>query len=123
VHHLAPPLLAKKNAKGELVKRPFGPWIRPAFSLLAKMKGLRGTAFDIFGHTEERKMERQLIADYRASIEALLAKGLTAARLPLAVDIARIPEEIRGYGHVKERHLRVARPKWDGLMAQWQAQD
>jgi indolepyruvate ferredoxin oxidoreductase len=121
VHHLAPPLLAKKNAKGELVKRSFGPWIRPAFGLLAKMKGLRGTAFDVFGFTAERKMERALIKEYRDSIAALLAKGLTAERLPLAVDIARIPEEIRGYGHVKERHLHAARAKWDGLMAQWRA--
>ncbi|MFN3303020.1 MAG: indolepyruvate ferredoxin oxidoreductase family protein [Roseateles sp.] len=121
VHHLAPPLLAKKNAKGESVKRPFGGWVRPAFGLLAKLKGLRGTAFDVFGYTEERRTERALIGEYRASIEALLAKGLTAERLALATDIARIPEEIRGYGHVKERHLHAARAKWDGLMAQWRA--
>nr|WP_295081401.1 indolepyruvate ferredoxin oxidoreductase family protein [uncultured Roseateles sp.] len=121
VHHLAPPLLAKKNEKGELVKQQMGAWIRPAFGLLAKLKGLRGTAFDIFGHTEERKTERALIAEYRASIEAILAKGLTAERLKLAVDIARIPEEIRGYGHVKERHLQAARAKWASLMGQWQA--
>ncbi|ALT79359.1 indolepyruvate ferredoxin oxidoreductase family protein [Paucibacter sp. KCTC 42545] len=121
IHHLAPPLLAKKNEKGELVKQQMGAWIRPAFGLLAKLKGLRGTAFDIFGHTEERKTERALIAEYRASIEAILAKGLTAERLKLAVDIARIPEEIRGYGHVKERHLKAARAKWASLMGQWQA--
>ncbi|HEY9108012.1 MAG TPA: indolepyruvate ferredoxin oxidoreductase family protein [Roseateles sp.] len=121
VHHLAPPLLAKKNSKGELVKRPFGGWIRPAFGLLAKLKGLRGTAFDVFGYTAERRMERALMNEYRASIDALLAKGLTAERLALAVDIARIPEEIRGYGHVKERHLHAARAKWDALMAQWKA--
>ncbi|MET0520044.1 MAG: DUF6537 domain-containing protein, partial [Burkholderiaceae bacterium] len=120
VHHLAPPLIAKKNSKGELVKQQMGGWIRPAFGLLAKMKGLRGTALDVFGYTEERKTERALIQEYRASIEALLAKGLTAERLQLATDIARIPEEIRGYGHVKERHLAAARPKWQGLMAQWQ---
>ncbi|MEL4180146.1 indolepyruvate ferredoxin oxidoreductase family protein [Roseateles sp. PN1] len=121
IHHLAPPLLAKKNEKGELVKQQMGAWIRPAFGLLAKLKGLRGTAFDIFGHTEERKTERALINEYRASIEAILAKGLTAERLKLAVDIARIPEEIRGYGHVKERHLKAARAKWASLMGQWQA--
>ena len=121
VHHLAPPLLAKKNDKGELVKQQMGGWIRPAFSVLAKLKGLRGTALDIFGYTAERKMERQLIQDYRASIEQILAKGLTAERLALATDIARIPEEIRGYGHVKERHVHAARAKWDGLMKQWQA--
>ena len=121
VHHLAPPLFAKKNEKGELVKQQMGGWIRPAFGILAKLKGLRGTALDIFGYTAERKMERQLIQDYRASIEQLLTKGLTAERLALATDIARIPEEIRGYGHVKERHVHAARAKWDGLMKQWQA--
>ncbi|MBB4843060.1 indolepyruvate ferredoxin oxidoreductase [Paucibacter oligotrophus] len=119
VHHLAPPLLAKKNAKGELIKQQMGAWVRPAFGLLAKLKGLRGTALDLFGHTEERKQERALIADYRSAVEAILAKGLTAERLNLAVEIARIPEEIRGYGHVKERHLKAARAKWEGLTAQW----
>ncbi len=118
VHHLAPPLTAKKNDRGELVKQPFGPWMRSAFGLLARMKGLRGTALDIFGRTGERRMERALIAEYRACIEELL-QGLNAGNLALAVEIARIPEEIRGYGHVKERHLKAARPKWDGLMAQW----
>ena len=122
VHHLAPPLMAKKNDKGELIKQQMGGWIRPAFGLLAKMKGLRGGALDVFGYTEERKTERALIGEYRASIEAILAKGLTAERLSLAADIARIPEEIRGYGHVKHRHLVAARAKWAGLMAQWQQQ-
>jgi indolepyruvate ferredoxin oxidoreductase len=118
VHHLAPPLLAKKNERGELVKRPFGGWVRPAFSLLAKMKFLRGTALDVFGRSAERKTERALIGEYRACIDTLL-QGLTAEKLPLAVEIARIPEEIRGYGHVKERHLAAARVKWQQLMAQW----
>ncbi|OWQ83139.1 indolepyruvate ferredoxin oxidoreductase [Roseateles aquatilis] len=120
VHHLAPPMLARKNAKGELQKRAFGGWVRPAMGVLAKMKGLRGTALDPFGHTEERKMERQLIQDYRATIDAILAKGLTAERLPVAVDLARIPEDIRGYGHVKERHVKAARLKWDQLTKRWQ---
>jgi indolepyruvate ferredoxin oxidoreductase len=120
VHHLAPPLFAARNDQGELVKKPFGAWIRPAFGLLAKLKGLRGTAFDVFGYTEERRTERALIGEYRAAIEELLA-GLTADRLPLAVEIARLPEEIRGYGHVKERHLKAARAKWAGLMARWRA--
>jgi indolepyruvate ferredoxin oxidoreductase len=116
--HLAPPLLAKTNDKGEMVKKPYGPWMLKAFGLLAKMKGLRGGAFDVFGKTEERKMERALIVEYRASIEELL-RGLNAETLPLAVEIARIPEEIRGYGPVKARHLATAKPKWDRLMAQW----
>jgi indolepyruvate ferredoxin oxidoreductase len=82
------------------------------------MKGLRGTALDLFGKTEERRMERQLLADYEACIAELL-KGLSADKLPLAAEIARMPEEIRGYGHVKERHVKAARAKWDGLMAKW----
>ena len=118
VHHLAPPAIAKKNAKGELVKQPFGPWMRTAFAWLAKMKGLRGTAFDPFGRSEERKTERALIGEYRAAIDELLVT-LTADKLPLAVEIARIPEDIRGYGHVKERHLKAARAKWVGLTARW----
>jgi indolepyruvate ferredoxin oxidoreductase len=120
VHHLAPPLLAKRNNKGELVKQPFGPWMRSAFGVLAKLKGVRGTAFDIFGRSAERRTERALIGQYRACIDELL-RGLDAERLGLAAEIARIPEEIRGYGHVKARHLAAARSKWDGLMLQWRA--
>jgi indolepyruvate ferredoxin oxidoreductase len=120
VHHLAPPAVAKRNAKGELVKKPFGPWVRKLFPWLAKMKALRGTALDVFGKTEERRMERQLLADYQACIEELL-KSLNADKLALAAEIARIPEEIRGYGHVKERHVKAARAKWDGLMTRWRA--
>jgi indolepyruvate ferredoxin oxidoreductase len=120
VHHLAPPLIAKRNAKGELVKQPFGPWMRKAFVVLAKLKGLRGTQFDVFGRTQERRTERALIGQYKACIEELL-RDLSPGRLSLAAEIARIPEEIRGYGHVKARHLAAARSKWDGLMLQWRA--
>ncbi|MBP8029455.1 MAG: 2-oxoacid:acceptor oxidoreductase family protein, partial [Giesbergeria sp.] len=121
VHHLAPPLVAKKNDKGELIKQSFGPWVRSAFGLLTKMKGLRGGALDIFGKTAERQMERALIAEYRACIDELLS-GLTPERLALAARIARIPEDIRGYGHIKERHLQAARVQWADLMAQWRGQ-
>jgi indolepyruvate ferredoxin oxidoreductase len=121
VHHLAPPMIAKRNAKGELVKQPFGPWMRTAFAWLAKFKGLRGTALDPFGKTEERRTERALIGEYRAAIDELL-QGLTAEKLPLAVEIARLPEDIRGYGHVKERHLAAARAKWTRSMAAWREQ-
>jgi len=120
VHHLAPPLLAKRNDKGELVKQAYGPWMRKAFGVLARLKGLRGTAFDPFGRTEERRAERALIQEYRACIDELLG-GLQADRLALAVEIANIPQDIRGYGHVKERHLKSARSKWDALMARWRA--
>jgi indolepyruvate ferredoxin oxidoreductase len=119
-YHLAPPAIAKRNEKGELVKQRFGPWMQTAFRLLARMKGLRGGPFDIFGRTEERRTERALIGEYRASIDEVLAT-LSAANLAQAVEIARIPEEIRGYGHVKERHLAAARPKWAALMSAWRA--
>ncbi|MDH1901047.1 indolepyruvate ferredoxin oxidoreductase family protein [Comamonas aquatica] len=120
VHHLAPPLSAAKDAQGHLVKKSYQPWIRSAFGVLAKLKGLRGTPLDLFGRTAERRTERALIVEYRDCIAQLLPQ-LTADRLELAVQIARIPEDIRGYGHVKERHLAAARSKWQGLMQQWQA--
>jgi indolepyruvate ferredoxin oxidoreductase len=119
-YHLAPPLIAKKNDKGELIKQPFGPWMLTAFKLLARLKGLRGTALDIFGKTEERKMERALIVEYRETIDELL-RDLNADNLALAVQIAHVPEDIRGYGHVKARHLATARPKWAALMNEWRA--
>jgi indolepyruvate ferredoxin oxidoreductase len=118
VHHLAPPLLARTNNHGELVKRAFGPWMRHGMAWLAKMKSLRGTALDVFGRTEERRTERALITEYQACITELLA-SLNAGNLAAAAEIARVPEEIRGYGHVKNRHLAAVRPKWDRLMAQW----
>jgi indolepyruvate ferredoxin oxidoreductase len=91
-----------------------------AFRTLAKLKGLRGTAFDPFGRTEERRTERALIVEYREAIEEVL-RTLGPANLALAIEIARVPEMIRGYGHVKQRHLEAVRPKWDALMADWRA--
>ena len=118
VHHLAPPATAKRNDQGELVKQPFGPWVRKLFGVLAALKGLRGGALDYFGRNAERRMEVALIKQYRDCIDELL-QGLSADKLALAAQIARIPEDIRGFGHVKERHLKAARAKWDDLMAQW----
>ncbi|MFC0136263.1 indolepyruvate ferredoxin oxidoreductase [Massilia eurypsychrophila] len=118
--HLAPPLLAKHNKEGHLIKQEFGPWMMKAFGLLAKLKGLRGGALDVFGYTAERRMERALIGEYRQTVGALLAK-LTADNLLSAVAIASIPEDIRGYGHVKERHLRAAKAKEAALLAAFDA--
>ncbi len=118
VHHLAPPLIAKTNDRGELVKRPFGPWMRSAFGVLAKLKGLRGSALDVFGRSQDRRTERALIEEYRHCIDELLA-GLNVGNRTLAAEIARIPEDIRGFGHVKTRHLDAARAKWAALMARW----
>ncbi|WP_426340916.1 indolepyruvate ferredoxin oxidoreductase family protein [Pseudoduganella sp. S-14] len=114
--HLAPPLFAKKDKEGHLVKQEFGPWMLKAFGVLAKFKGLRGSALDVFGYTAERKMERALIGEYRKTVEGMLGK-LNADNLATAVAIARIPEDIRGYGHVKERHLKAAKQKEAALLA------
>jgi indolepyruvate ferredoxin oxidoreductase len=119
-YHLAPPAFSAKNTKGELVKRPFGPWMGTAMRVLAKLRFLRGTPFDPFGRSEERVTERAIAAEYRAAIEEVL-RTLGTANHALATEIARIPEGIRGFGHVKDRHLAAVRPKWDALMAEWRA--
>ncbi len=116
--HLAPPLLSKKNADGELQKRTFGPWVLTAFKALAALRRLRGTPIDVFGRTAERRMERQLIADYERLARELL-DTLTAGNVGLAAEIASIPEHIRGYGHVKHAHLQAARQREAALLARW----
>src|SRR6202030_3149579 len=99
--HLAPPILAPTDAKtGQPKKLSFGAYMMPAFRLLAKLKFLRGTAFDPFGRSAERRIERKLIADYEALLAEILG-GLTPDNHHLAVALAAIPEKIRGYGHVK----------------------
>jgi indolepyruvate ferredoxin oxidoreductase len=118
--HLAPPLFAKRDAHGHLIKQEFGPWMMKAFGVLAKFRFLRGSAIDVFGYTEERKTERALIGRYRNTIESLLPK-LTEENLSNAAAIAGIPEDIRGYGHVKERHLQAARQKEAALLAAFDA--
>jgi indolepyruvate ferredoxin oxidoreductase len=106
--HLAPPLVARRDLDtGHLIKREFGPWMLRAMKILARLRGLRGTAFDPFGRTPERRRERQLIADYEALMDEVLA-GLDAETHALALALAAVPEGIRGFGHVKERHLEVA---------------
>ncbi|WP_066159285.1 indolepyruvate ferredoxin oxidoreductase family protein [Hydrogenophaga pseudoflava] len=116
--HLAPPLFAKTNDKGELIKQTYGPWMLKAMSVLARFKGLRGTALDVFGRTEERRTERELIVQYRADIEGLLA-GLNADSHALVLEVARLPEQIRGFGHVKARHLAAVQTRREQLLAQW----
>jgi len=116
--NLAPPLFAKRDAEGNLKKAEYGPWVFKAFKLLTKMRGLRGGAFDVFGKTAERKMERKLIADYFKTADELVA-GLNGENHALAIDIASVPEHIRGYGHVKERHLENAMKRQDDLLSAW----
>ena len=90
----------------------------PAFKALAKLKVLRGTQLDPFGHTKERRTERALIGEYEALVDELLA-GLTAANHALAVKLASVPDDIRGYGHVKDAHLERAKRKEAQLLHQW----
>jgi len=118
--HLAPPLLSRRNERGELVKRRFGPGMFTAFRWLARLRGLRGTWLDVFGRTEERRTERALITEYGADLDRL-CQGLDAGRHALAVDLARLPEQIKGFGHVKERHLVAARQRRSELLARWDA--
>src|SRR5208337_4865562 len=119
--HLAPPLLAPVNkATGEPRKLTFGPWIFPLFTILAKFKLLRGTPFDPFGYSRERKEERRLIADYEGMLTEVLAK-LDADNHHIAVGLAAIPEKIRGFGHVKMRHLQVAKADEAALLEQFRA--
>jgi len=115
-------MFAKKDGKGHLVKEHYGPWMMKAFGLLAKMKFLRGTAIDPFGRTEERRTERRLPVEYRETISRLLS-SLNADNLAKAVAIASIPEDIRGYGHVKERYLASAKQKEAALLAEFQTRE
>jgi indolepyruvate ferredoxin oxidoreductase len=120
--HLAPPLLARRDkVTGEPRKITFGPWIFQVFKLLAKLKFLRGTAFDPFGYSAERQTERALVREYEAMLDEVLAK-LNAGNHHIAVGLAAIPEKIRGFGHVKLRHLKAAKADEAALFEQWRAE-
>ncbi len=119
--HLAPPVFNRPDPRtGEASKSEFGPWMMAAFRVLAKLKRLRGTALDPFGHTAERKTERRLIVEYEATVDELLAR-LDRDNHALAVDIASVPENIRGFGHVKRRHLDAAKQNEAKLLAAFRA--
>ena len=117
--HMAPPLLARPDpVTGEARKRTYGPWMWRVLAVVAKMRGLRGTPFDIFGRSAERRMERRLIEEYFATVEELLA-GLRPENLAFAVDLASVPDRIRGYGHVKERNVAEAETERAALLERW----
>jgi indolepyruvate ferredoxin oxidoreductase len=121
--HLAPPLFAERNPEtGELQKKQYGPWMMRAFGVLARLKGLRGTPLDIFGYSDERKMERRLIGEYEAILEELF-NGLSEKSYETAVALAEIPEQIRGFGHVKERHVARAKQAEAALLVQFRDPD
>jgi indolepyruvate ferredoxin oxidoreductase len=115
--HLAPPLLAARDPEtGHLKKRAYGPWMLRAMKHLARFKRLRGTPFDPFGYSAERRLERRLIAAYEVAIEESLA-ALGPENYDAAVALARLPEQIRGFGHVKDRHLKAAKQREAELLA------
>jgi indolepyruvate ferredoxin oxidoreductase len=114
--HLAIPALSRPDPfTGEPKKRAYGPWLMPVFRLLARFKFLRGTQADPFGYGAERRLERGLITEYEAALDALLP-ALRPGAIALAAEIARLPEAIRGYGPIKERSAAAARQKRQELM-------
>jgi indolepyruvate ferredoxin oxidoreductase len=119
--YMAPPALVKPRGEGRAAvpkKRRFGPWMFPLLKVLARTKALRGTPFDPFGRTEERRLERRLIAEYEARVDELLA-GLTPEKAAVAVAIANVPSSIRGYGHVKLASLAIARAREKELLSRF----
>ena len=119
--HLAPPIFNRPDPRtGEARKSEFGPWMMAAFRVLAKLKGLRGTPFDVFGMSRERKAERRMIGEYEATVAGLL-EHLDGENRKLAVEIASVPEHIRGFGHVMRRHLDEAKKKEAVLLAAFRA--
>ena len=115
-YHFAPPLwVGPDKLTGVPVKRSYGPWMRPLLATLAKLKGVRGTWLDPFGHTEERVLERRLIADYERTLDEL-ERVLDAGTMALAVEIASLPASVRGYGHVKRRNLDTAKARERALL-------
>ena len=109
--HLAPPILSRdKDARGRPRKKEFGAWMIPLFRVLASLRGLRGTRFDLFGYTAERRMERALIREFEANLEKLLA-GLSASNLDEATAVVKLYMDIRGYGPVKEKAVADTRAK------------
>ncbi len=114
--HLAPPLLTRRGSDGIPRKREYGSWVIHAFRLLAKLRFLRGSVLDPFAHSRERRLDRALPAEYRESLTALLPR-MTIANHASLVAIASIPEHIRGFGFVRERHLQAARAKEKALLA------
>jgi indolepyruvate ferredoxin oxidoreductase len=118
--HLAPPSLAKPQAGGRPRKLSFGPWMMSLFAVLARLKILRGTPFDLFGYTGERRMERRLIEEYRKLVERLLL-GLSPATQGAAVRLASLPEKIRGFGHVKTASVEGVKREEEKLLRQFHA--
>ncbi len=118
--HMAPPIFGKKDKQGRAVKSEFGPWMMKVFGILAAMKPLRGTPLDIFGYSTERKMERALIEEYQETMTEV-AKGFTEDTRDLAIALAKLPLDIRGFGHVKAANAATAAKKREELLMAFRA--
>jgi indolepyruvate ferredoxin oxidoreductase len=118
--HMAPPIIARKNSKGELQKMEIGGWMFHVLKLTAKMRFLRGTWFDFMGKSDERKMERRLITDYE-ELMAIFENDLRPDNLDKAAELARIPQDIRGYGHVKEKSVKLMDIKRKNMIDEFKA--
>ena len=120
--HLSPPLIARKDpATGRPRKYAVGAWILPLFGLLARLRRLRGTPLDVFGYSRERRAERRLIVEYETVLSRIVAE-LDESRLGLAMELAGLPERIRGYGPVKAASIERAKALENGLLRTWEAQ-
>jgi indolepyruvate ferredoxin oxidoreductase len=118
--NLAPPLFAKRDpTTGRLIKRSYGPWLLPVFRVMAKMKRLRGTMLDPFGHTQERRMERRLITEYESLLRTIIA-SLTLDNHALAMELAGAAERVRGYGHIKQQSVAQVKATEARLLARLQ---
>ncbi len=120
--HMAPPRFAKRDAHGHPMKRSYGPWMLKAMRMLTGMRGLRGTPLDPFGKTAERRRERQWVEDYFALLDEF-QRSLDAGRLSVALELARLPESIRGYGHIKEASMDTAEERRSALLERYRNGD
>ncbi|MCP5131728.1 MAG: indolepyruvate ferredoxin oxidoreductase family protein [Pseudomonadales bacterium] len=120
--NMAPPLIAKRDPHtGHLIKQEFGPWMMQVFGLLARLRFLRGTALDIFGYTLERRREQADLAEYRQLLDTLLA-GLDDSNYAVALELARLPAKLRGFGHVKDRNRDMLAPRREELLREFRGE-
>jgi indolepyruvate ferredoxin oxidoreductase len=113
-------MFSRRDKQGHLIKRSYGPGMLKVFGVLAKLRRLRGTRLDVFGYTAERRAERELIREYRETMTAILSK-LNRGNLEKAVTLAGLPEEIRGYGHIKEAAMEKVAGKREELLREFSA--
>ncbi len=120
IFHLAPPLLAKRDRNGHLVKKSFGAWVQIAFRILAKLRAVRGSSLDIFGYSQERKAERRLIEEYFELIDEM-SGTLNRNNIGIACELAGLPDQIRGFGHVKEGNMTKVQTQRKNLLEKYRS--